>query len=93
MFGRRKLNKGHKSLAVQVSKDAYARANGDKAVYEQLVKADPRNVGMDPMLVLLFIKLAMAIFDYFKNRQVSASAVAAEDEDAVILGAVKNYRG
>ena len=93
MFGRRKLSKNNKLEAVRVAKDAYAKANGDKDLYEKLVKEDPRTVGIDPMLILLFIKLAMAVWDYFKNRKASVSEVAGIDEDEAILGAVRFYKG
>lgn len=91
---RRRLGRGHKSLAVQVSKDAWAQANGDREVFENLVREDSRTVGIDPALVLLFIRLAMAIFDYFKNRSTSVSGpVADESESDVVLGSIRYLKG
>ena len=90
---RKRLNQEHKLAAVRVAKDAWAKSNGDKALFEQLVKEDQRTKMIDPMLIVLFIKLAMAVWDYFKNRNASVSAVVGEDDEAVILGAVRYYKG
>lgn len=88
---RRRLTRAYKLLAVRVVRDHREAANGDKAVFENLVKEDPRVKSIDPALIVLFIRLAMAVWEYFSSRQVSADAPESDDE--VLLGAVRFYKG
>jgi len=90
MFGRpKRLSLAHKRLAVRVAKDAFTQAGGNKVEYERLVKADKRTVGVDPALIALFTQVALAVFQYFKNRQVSGLPVMAESEDDIYLGSIR----
>lgn len=90
MFGRpKRLSLAHKRLAVRVAKDAFKQSGGNKVEYERLVKADQRTVGVDPALIALFIQVAMAVFQYFMNRQVSGLPVMVENEDEIYLGSIR----
>ena len=90
----KRLNRRQKQTASQVSKDAFVAANGDRDAFEQLVKEDSRTKAIDPMLILLFVRMAMAIYDYFKNRSVTAvGSVADLTDDEVILGSVRYLKG
>lgn len=83
----RRLRQRHKVTAAQVAKDAWAQSNGDRDAFEQLVKEDQRTKSIDPALIILFIRLAMAIFEYFKNRQ----SVSAESDEEIVLAATRFY--
>jgi hypothetical protein len=85
-----RLGQRHKLLAARVAREAWRKSEGDKEVFEQLVKDDARVKSIDPALIILFIRLAMAIFEYFKNRQ-AVSLESAESDEALILGAVRHY--
>lgn len=84
----RRLRQRHKLVAAQVAKDAWAQSNGDRDAYEKLVKEDQRTKSIDPALIILFIRLAMAIYEYFKNRQ---SLPAAETDEELVLAAARYY--
>ena len=43
---------------------------------------------IDPALVILFIRLAMAIFEYFKTRQ-AVSLESSESDEALLLASVR----
>lgn len=83
----RRLRQRHKLMAVQVARDAWSQSNGDRDAFENIVKEDQRTKSIDPALIILFIRLAMAIFEYFKNRQ----SVNAESDEEVVLGATRFY--
>lgn len=86
-----RLGQRRKLLAARVARDAWRKAEGDKEVFEQLVKEDDRikNVkAIDPALVVLLIQLAMAIFEYFKNRK-SVSLESHESDEALVLASVR----
>lgn len=90
MFGRkRRLSQPHKRLAVQVAKDKFALAQGNKIEFERLVKEDRRVKAIDPALVALFIQVALAVFAYFKNRQVQGKPVASETDDEIYLASIR----
>lgn len=90
MFGRkRRLSQPHKRLAVQVAKDKFALAQGNKIEFERLVKEDRRVKAIDPALIALFIQVALAVFAYFKNRQVQGKPVASETDDEIYLASIR----
>lgn len=90
MFGRkRRLSQPHKRLAVQVAKDKFALAQGNKIEFERLVKEDRRVKAIDPALIALFTQVALAVFAYFKNRQVQGKPVASETDDEIYLASIR----
>jgi hypothetical protein len=86
---RRRLSLAQKRLAVQVAKDHFAAASGNKVEFERLVKEDRRTKMIDPALIALFIQVLMAIFQYYMNRQTTNAAVFSQSDDEVFLGAIK----
>lgn len=82
---KRRFTQLRKLQAARVAREAWAKSNGDRDAYEKLVKEDQRTKSIDPALIVLFIKLAMAIFEYFKNRQ--SVSVTESDEDLVLAAA------
>jgi hypothetical protein len=90
MFGRKKrLSQPHKRLAVQVARDKFSQAQGNKVEFERLVREDSRVKMIDPALIALFIQVAMAIFSYFKNRQASNLSTTSESDDDIYLGSIR----
>lgn len=92
-----RLGQRRKLLAARVARDAWRKSEGDREVFEQLVENDERTLrlkedakvrSIDPALIVLFIKLAMAIFEYFKNRQ-AVSLESAESDEALVLASVR----
>lgn len=86
-MARKRLTLNQKRLAARSARAAWAACGGDKAKFEALVKEDGQKVGIDPMLILLFVRIAMAVYDYFKNR--NASTDVADSDDDLILNSVR----
>lgn len=86
MFGRRasRLSNSERLLAVRVAREKLSAAGGNSVEFERLVKADARTESIDPALVALFIQIAIAVFKYYMNRNVTASA-SADETDVQIL--------
>ena len=86
MFGRRasRLSNSERLLAVRVAREKLSEAGGNSVEFERLVKADTRTASIDPALVALFIQIAIAVFKYYMNRNVTASA-SADETDVQIL--------
>ena len=83
MFNRvKRLTQAQKVLAVQVTKDAFAKSGGNKVEFERLVREDSRVKAIDPMLIVLFIRVVMLVFEYFKNRHVSGTPALGMESDA-----------
>lgn len=90
MFGRKKrLSQPHKRRAVQVAKDKFPLAQGNKVEFERLVREDRRTKAIDPALIALFIQVALAVFAYFKNRQVQGKPVSSETDDEIYLASIR----
>ncbi len=92
-----RLGQRHKLLAARVAREAWRKSEGDKEVFKEIVENDPRVLrlkedakvkSIDPALVILFIRLAMAIFEYFKTRQ-AVSLESAESDEALLLASVR----
>lgn len=92
-----RLGQRRKLLAVRVAREAWRKSEGDKEVFKEIVENDPRVLrlkedakvkSIDPALVILFIRLAMAIFEYFKTRQ-AVSLESAESDEALLLASVR----
>jgi len=66
-----KLNRKSKILAVELTREYFAKSDGDIVEFERLVRTDPRAMGISPAMIMLFIKVALMVFEYFRNRQVS----------------------
>lgn len=85
---KRRLGLSHKRLCAQVAREAWAKANGNREAFEAAVKGDSRVAAIDPALIILFVRLAMAIFDYFKNRN-AATGEGDDSDDGLVLAAVR----
>jgi hypothetical protein len=90
MFGRKKrLSQPHKRLAVQVAKDKFPLAQGNKVEFERLVREDRRTKAIDPALIALFIQVIMAVYTYFMNRQVQGKPLASQSDDEIYLASIR----
>jgi hypothetical protein len=86
---KKKLNNKLKMLAVQVAREHFAASGGNKVEFERLVRGDSRVKMIDPMLILLFIKIAYQVFEYFRNRPVNGTMNAAETDAEVYVNSLR----
>lgn len=86
---KKKLNQKYKMLAVQVARDKFAAAGGNKVEFERLFRSDERLVGLDPTLILLLIKVAWMVFEYFRNRPVSGASVVGESDAEIYVNSLR----
>jgi hypothetical protein len=82
-FWQRGLTIKQRRIAVAVGREAALKAAGNKVEFDRLVEADPRTRSIDPALIFLFMKIIMAIFEYYKARNASGLSVAQESDDTV----------
>jgi hypothetical protein len=76
-------------LAVQVAREHYATAGGNKVEFDRLVRADDRVKMIDPMLILLFIKIAYMVFEYFRNKPVTGNPAIDETDTEIYANALR----
>lgn len=86
---KKKLNVKHKMLAVQVAREHFAASGGNKIEFERLVREDSRVKTIDPMLILLFIKIAYQVFEYFRNRSVNGTTATGETDAEIYANSLR----
>ena len=86
---KKKLNHKHKMLAVQVAREHYAASGGNKVEFGRLVQEDSRVKMIDPMLIILFIKIAYMVFEYFRNRPVTSTTSAPETDAEIYANSLR----
>ena len=86
---KKKLNNKLKMLAVQVSREHFAASGGNKVEFERLVRDDSRVKMIDPMLIVLFIKVAWMVFEYFRNRPVNGTASTVETDAEIYANSLR----
>jgi len=86
---KKKLNNKLKLLAVQVAREHFAAAGGNKVEFERLVRGDSRVAMIDPMLIILFIKIAYQVFEYFRNRPVNGASTAVETDVEIYTNSLR----
>lgn len=92
MFERlRRLTQAHKRLGVAVANDAWAACDGDETKFLAMVKEDKRTTAISPALIYLFIQLALAVFQYYKNKKAPAHSV--ESVDDTIVACARYWEG
>lgn len=90
MFNRKKrLSQAHKMLAVDVAKDLFPKSGGNRVEFERLLRADNRVKMIDPMLIILFIRVAMLVFEYFRNKPVSGVTAVNETNEDIYTNSLK----
>lgn len=75
----RLLPKRMRLQAVAVGREAYAASNGDRDEFERLVKEDKRTKAINIALILLFIQVALAVWEYYKKQNPSSALMSDED--------------
>lgn len=83
------LGHWHKNRAARIARDLWNKGFRDRATFEAALRSDHRLVRIDPALVILMIKLALAIFDYFMTK----GNVEATETDAELILAAIRYEG
>jgi hypothetical protein len=86
---KKKLNVRLKMLAVQVAREHFAASGGNKIEFERLVRSDSRVSMIDPMLIILFIKIAYQVFEYFRNRPVNGTISTTETDAEVYANSLR----
>jgi hypothetical protein len=84
---RLRLRKQVKLHAVQFVKGLDLSA--DDSFVRNALRTEANNVGIDPALIALFISIGMAIFRYFRDRDVSDVSV---ESDETILRKSAQYQ-
>jgi hypothetical protein len=51
--------------------DAWKKSNGHPVRARQILKRDPRIVGLDPMTILMILQIAWKLWQMWKDRNVS----------------------
>lgn len=65
----------------EAAREAWLKADGSFASAETAFRADPRIAKLDPATILLLIKLAFQLWEWWKDRKISdPSVVACSDE-------------
>jgi hypothetical protein len=82
-FWKRSLTIKQRRLAVAVGREAASKAAGNKVEFDRLVESDPRTRSIDPALIFLFMKIIMAVFEYYQARNASGVSVSQETDEMV----------
>jgi len=80
---RKNLTVKQRRGAVAVARDAAIRSEGNRVEFDRLVQMDARTKAIDPALIFLFMKIVMAVYEYYNTRKVSGANVALETEDSL----------
>lgn len=86
---KKKLNHKYKMLAVQLAREHFAASGGNKVEFDRLLKADQRVQFIDPMMILLIIKLAYMVYEYFRNKPVTGASTATETDAEIYANSLR----
>lgn len=64
------LSEEDESIYRQATADAWVKSNHHPVVARQILRRDPRIVGLDPMTILFLLKAAWEIWKWWKNQNV-----------------------
>jgi hypothetical protein len=79
----KKLSRLHRLRAFEIARYALAKSNGDLTKAEDIVNAEARKLGIDPILMGLLIQLAMYLLKaWWENRN---KAMVGEIDDEIDL--------
>lgn len=76
-----KLSRLHRLRAFEIARFALAKSKGDFAKAEEIVNAEARKLGMDPILMGLLIQLAMYFLKMWWENRNKAVLGEVDDED------------
>ena len=86
---KKKLNQRYKLLAVQVAREQFAASGGNKVEFERLFRGDSRVQAIDPMLIVLLLKVAWMVFEYFRNKPVNGTTAVAESDTEIYANSLR----
>lgn len=86
---RLRLRQDQKVLASQAAKRVLALGLTDRAEVRAALRAEGKNVGIDPQLIILFVQIAWAIYKYFTTKNLTPEAANEVGDDYAVLASVR----